>query len=982
MQIHMHTHILIYTILAYNNILAIMSSSRAVQANNFNIVLKLLNDFKANPMRSNHKTGESILHTACRLRSDLRFFIANRYPDLLRKRNVKALAEQPLHIACTKNDIVFVSWLFKNILAEESAMDEVCTLSSTPSTLPRCESLATVKENSAKLAIPQKLYRRTTTVVRPPPAPNRSLLQVNATDNDPDYSDLEGSRERSLELQTPDADSIDDRFMFPIDSSIRTSNGHDGHDSNFDSSLSKSGSSVDARPSSPRRERTGIRKMKITDILQKSPLTISEVCDLLPSLTSNGDSVFHILARENYVELLTRVLKVAEFVSWRINLSMLVHRYFPGSLLPVEEAIRAKNLECVETILHFMNISDLLPELLQDQHILKNAVLTGDLDIVKVLISYGFHKGLQAAITQAIKVGNGEILRVLLHYQTKVMNAIEFSHITDDQVRALHHSNGGIKWEGLELESIDLQWLYDCYDAVDSVSKACGLIEILLSGDDSHLFFHQLGLDCLNYFSRAIAAPQSPIKHPPYQLTMITRVNLNKNRLTEIPLELFQLPLLQSLALSHNRLKSLPSSSEYASERIYAAPISNLDLDHNELQTLPECLFRDLAHSLTELNASWNSLSDLPPGLWVIPKLTVLKLAHNNLSQLHYFSDLKYFNDRHLSDAIVGSFRVSSGILVCEDASKDESTLHQLETYMHNLADFRNTVCAVKFLSAGVDQNTMSDMMGIHIARIEYFSSSEQQRPRTASTPTIQGECLFPVNNGEEKESTVSNLTELDLSHNKFVKFPWDLACSAPQLMKLYMQNNVIQDLDIVHSIPLNLESLLLDENVIVSLKSDRPKSLPCGHPFRLLTVPEIDSHKRYCWHCKHRVLERLSLLSLARNQLHDFPSVQIISEALKQTDYNSYSYETLYPNLSILSLEHNLLQKFPGSLHHLTKLSSVKLSYNQIQELPPEVGLLNSRQLLVLKMDGMSIQNVPPHLLQKPSPKLLLNYLRAIQQK
>ena len=855
-------------------------------------------------------------------------------------------------------------------------MDEVCTLSTTPSSLPRCESLATVKQNSARI-VQQKLHapnRRTTTVFRA--SPNKSLLQVNVADVDHD-SDLEGSQERSSELQTPD--SVDERFMFSIDS-IRTLNGRDGHDSNHDNSLSQSGSSIDIRPSSPRRVGAGLRRMRIADILQKSPLTISEVCDLLPSLTSNGDSVFHILARENYVELLTRMFKVAEFVSWRTNLSMLVHRYLPDALLPIEEAIRAKHIECVEIILHFVNISGLLPELVQDQYLLKNAVVTGDLDIVKVLIGYGFHKGLQPAITQAIKAGNEDILRVLLHYQTKVVNAVEFSHITDDQVRALHHSNGGIKWEGFELESINLQWLYDCYDAVDSVSMACSLIQVLLSGDDNHLFFHRLGLDCLHYFSRAVTSP-SPTKHPSYQLMLITRVNFNKNQLTEIPLELFQLPSLQNLTLSHNRLKSLPSSSGNPSERIYTAPISNLDLDHNELQTLPECFVRDLAHSLTELNVSWNSLHDLPPGLWVIPKLTALKLSHNNLSQLHYFSDLKYFNDPLLSNVIVGSCHVANGVLVCEDTSKDKTSL-QIETYMHKLADFRNTVCTVKFLSVGIDSNIMSDIMGVHLARVEYFSSSEQHHPRTSSTPTIQGESLFPVNDGEEKESTVSNLMDLDLSYNKFCKFPWDLACIAPQLTKLYMQNNQIQDLDIVHSIPRNLKSLSLDENTIANLTNDRPKSLPCGHPFRLLTVPEVDSHKRYCWHCKHRVLEQLSLLSLARNQLSDFPSVQIVSEALKRTDYDSYGYEALYPNLSILSLEHNKLHKFPGSLHYLTKLSSVKFSYNRIQELPSEVGLLNPRQLLVLKMDGMNIQNIPLHLLQKPSPKLLLNYLRAIQQK
>ena len=925
-------------------------------------------------MRSNHKTGDSILHTACRQRSDLRFFIANRYPDLLRKRNVKAMAEQPLHIACSKNDIVFISWLFKNILAEESAMDEVCTLSTTPSSLPRCESLATVKQNSARL-LQQQLHlqsRRTTTLYRA--SPSRSLLQVNVTDNDPE-SDLEGSQGRSLELRTPD--SVSDGFIFSIDT-IRTSN---GHDSNLDNSLYQSSLSIDVRPSSPRRDGSSIRRLRIADIMQKSPLTIAEVCDLLPSLMSNGDSVFHILARENYMELLTRMFKVAEFVHWRTNLSMLIHRYLSDTLLPIEEAICAKNIECIEIILHFVNISYLLPELLQDQYLLKNAVLTGDLDIVKILVGYGFHKGLQPAITQAIKVGNTEILRVLLHYHTKVMNALEFSHVTDNQVRALHHSNGGIKWEGLELESIDPQWLYDCYDAVDSVSKACSLIQTLLSGHDNHLFFHRLGHDCLYYFSRAVTS-LGPIKHPSYQLTLITRVNLNKNQLTEIPLELFQLPSLQNLTLSHNKLKSLPSSSsENPCDNIYTAPISIIDLDHNELQKLPECFFRDLAHSLTELNVSWNSLNDLPPGLWVIPKLTTLKLTHNNLSQLHYFSGLEYFNDPQLSNKIAGSCHVANGILVCEDTSNDE-TLQQLETYMHKLADFWNTVRAVKYLTARMDGNTMSDIMGIHLARIEYFSSLEQQRPRAASTPTILGECLFPVNNGEEKESTVSNLMELDLSHNKFSQFPWDLACTAPRLTKLHLHNNQIQDLDIVHSIPHNLKSLKLDENRITTLTNDRLKSLPCGHPFRLLTVPEIDSHKRYCWHCKHGVLEQLSLLSLAGNQLPKFPSVKIVSEALKKPDYDSFHYEALYPNLSILSLEHNKLQKFPTSLHYLTKLSSVKLSYNQIQELPPEVGLLNSRQLLVLKMDGMNIQNVPPHLLQKPSPKLLLNFLKAIQQK
>ena len=37
--------------------------------------------------------------------------------------------EKPLHVACLVNDIDFVSWLFKGILAQKSKMDDVWELS-------------------------------------------------------------------------------------------------------------------------------------------------------------------------------------------------------------------------------------------------------------------------------------------------------------------------------------------------------------------------------------------------------------------------------------------------------------------------------------------------------------------------------------------------------------------------------------------------------------------------------------------------------------------------------------------------------------------------------------------------------------------------------------------------------------------------------------------------------------------------------------
>lgn len=926
---------------------------RAVQADNYSVLLKLLDEFKASPLVVDPKSGENILHTACRMKSELRFFIANRYPDLLKKRNLKASAEQPLHIAWSKNDISFVSWLFKNILAQESAMDAVFGVTVNDSR-PRNESFATVTVSKAKPVVQPVVHSK----IRPQQSWERRM-----TDHDIVFSP-----------KRPSLQAISSRDAQPEASEI-----HPATPGEQDGGLSFSFDGVKSESVLPSLSLSirNPQRMKLDEILQESPLTISEVYHLLPSLTSNGDSVFHILARENCPELLTRMFKVAEFVHWRINLNMLFARYRLDSYLPLEEAIRAKNIECARIILHFMSISGLLRELLHDQRILYCAVHTAELDAVKVLISYGFHKGLQLAISRAIEIQKDEILRVLLYYQTEVINALEFSHITQNQVRALHHSNGGIKWEGFGLRHIDPLWVYDCYSAVDCVSKACSLIPVLLSADDNHHFFQQLGRDCLQFFNVLIT---SPLSGDPYQhLSVITKVNLSKNRLAEVPVELFQLPSLSFLQLSSNKLKSLPFSTDASLEVIYTAPISSLDLSHNHLRMLPECLFRDLAHTLTELNASCNIIEDLPPGLWICPKLKKLKLGHNSIAQLHALSSPQYFDKPELSSAVITSFTVVSGALVCNSPTKSKD-LCEIEEYMHRLANFQCTVCAVKFpLNSSLSncKTKMCDLMDIHLSRIEFYqSSSSGHHPRTASTPTLQGEALFTVNNGEEVESSTCVLEELDLSHNSFSQFPWDITCIAPQLKKLLMQGNKIEGIDIVHSVPKDLESLNLDKNLISDLLTERPKSLPCGHPFRLLTLPEnMTSHDRYCRHCKHESLESLLLLSASQNLISVFPTMQ-------QNPKASQMSEPLYPNLSILTLENNKLQNFPMDLHHLTKLSSVKLSHNDICELPPEAGLLNAHQLYILKLDGMNIRNIPPHLLQNRTPRPLLNYLKAIQQK
>ena len=62
---------------------------------------------------------------------------------------------------------------------------------------------------------------------------------------------------------------------------------------------------------------------------------------------------------------------------------------------------------------------------------------------------------------------------------------------------------------------------------------------------------------------------------------------------------------------------------------------------------------------------------------------------------------------------------------------------------------------------------------------------------------------------------------------------------------------------------------------------------------------------------------------------------------------------------------------------------SQLALSYNTaITKLPPSLGLVNHQVMLVLKLEGLFIKNVPAHMLEKSRAKPILSYLKSLYQK
>ena len=124
----------------------------------------------------------------------------------------------------------------------------------------------------------------------------------------------------------------------------------------------------------------------------------------------------------------------------------------------------------------------------------------------------------------------------------------------------------------------------------------------------------------------------------PARLTeCVTCVNLSGNQLYAVPAELFQLPKMTLLNLSGNRLEMLPKL-----ERVYSSTedfdpwpcnaLTKLNLSKNALKELPEFIFA--LPKLVHLDLSYNQLRELPFDLWRAPKLHTFLCTHNELEAI------------------------------------------------------------------------------------------------------------------------------------------------------------------------------------------------------------------------------------------------------------------------------------------------------------------------------------------------------------
>lgn len=108
----------------------------------------------------------------------------------------------------------------------------------------------------------------------------------------------------------------------------------------------------------------------------------------------------------------------------------------------------------------------------------------------------------------------------------------------------------------------------------------------------------------------------------PLRLPHLYYVNLNHNRITQLPESFGLLFHLQTVLLSHNKLSKLPDAFTNL------VKLKKVDLSHNMLEELPESIGE--MESLEKLNVCNNKLTALPLSLGHSSTLIII-LAKNNL---------------------------------------------------------------------------------------------------------------------------------------------------------------------------------------------------------------------------------------------------------------------------------------------------------------------------------------------------------------
>lgn len=572
---------------------------------------------------------------------------------------------------------------------------------------------------------------------------------------------------------------------------------------------------------------------------------------------------------------------------------------------------------------------------------LVEAIACGNFEIAKLLLQHGACDSTGLACRMASFLEQHDLIKWILSY-----------HLTAETQVA--ESSFELKWNDLKLPQCNGEWL------------------------------------------SSVAEYHPPGKNLTIRFGNISAVHMEGNQLAEVPIELFQLQNVKKINISSNKLVSLPFSSDASSYQIpgggwACCDLVELNLSSNKLKHLPACVWQ--LPSIEKLLCSKNKLATLLPedrqvpqgSLLLAKKLINVELSSNSLCDVPpFFFELPNLKVVNLSRNVLTSLPETlwkCGTLLELDLSNnklDELPLCQPEkTYR---ASFSYHNIGSRFM-----QHTQLQEGQEKISASSFEDSTQEYTVFSIRSLTIDQE------NRVRSKSYVqrfdySNLSTLNLSSNKFSNFPEALACFAPNLTNLDISSNELENIDI-HLLPQQIMKLCAKKCEItrigtVLLKSD---------------ITNMKQNCRYfsyrgrtCQHRNHSQLQYLHTLDLSENRItymqlliHNHPEQgnQNLGESEVYCTKISV-FDLLYPNLKNLNLTKNsLLKKFNPNIGHQRQLKSIKFDGNKdLEEIPMEfANFKNSKGFTELSIkDGLPRLKDPPLEYRSAALSNLLTFMKA----
>lgn len=474
---------------------------------------------------------------------------------------------------------------------------------------------------------------------------------------------------------------------------------------------------------------------------------------------------------------------------------------------------------------------------------------------------------------------------------------------------------------------------------------------------------------------------------------VIVKLHLRKNRLTKVPLEVFQMESLELLDLANNALTSLPSASSPAEQEgtVFDDKSSSVDalgwncqklkeinVSTNELVTLPRELF--LLKSLRQVYAQKNRINLLPVEMWMSEAVEEMNISYNCLKDLPRLEPCLYpqcsgspaMNERRPRSRTKSQRKWPRAQTVGQPP--DES-LHSLRAFA---ASLRTTVSS----RHGHEQSFGDEGDG-------------DDPPYAASTAGSLAQKTYK-----------SPLRILYMSHNELTSVPLGLPCLAQKLDRLDLSHNHIESLGCPSDYPMSLATLDVSGNGAVQsvspVQSEISSNASVCYGLIQDTLPgrspvSIPVNSQ-CRHRRHENLPKLSLLKAAENKLTRFfvfsgkqshhqeageeAWVDIKPPGQESDSHEEAAEKPLFPNLQMLDVRCNQLTAVPHRVWDLP-LQELLLSCNKdIKELPTAMGrLVNLFRFDLEGVSGELLQSIPTHIDPKKAAEII-RHLRSMHER